>query len=139
MKTKVSKNTKQNAVENLLTVIIDSILDKKGENVISLNLVGLDDAMTDYMIICEGNSSRQVKAIAENIEFKAKSILNERATFKEGYATVEWVLLDYIDVMVHVFQKDKREFYKLEQLWGDAAIITKHLPNEVDLTGAKKM
>jgi ribosome-associated protein len=139
LKTKVSKNTKQNAVENLLTVIIDSILDKKGENVISLNLVGLDDAMTDYMIICEGNSSRQVKAIAENIEFKAKSILNERATFKEGYATVEWVLLDYIDVMVHVFQKDKREFYKLEQLWGDAAIITKHLPNEVDLTGAKKM
>jgi len=126
LETKVIKNTTPTAIQELLRVIVDSILDKKGLNVISLDLTNLDESVADYLVICEGNSPPQVRAIADNVRHEAKKQLSERPTFKEGFSTLEWVLIDYINIMVHVFLKDKRQFYKLEELWADAAITTQY-------------
>ncbi len=85
--------------------------------------------MTDSFIICEANSNRQVGAIADNIIEKTKELLGESPVYVEGMNTSEWVLLDYLNVVVHVFLRPKRYVYKLEELWGDAAIITEYFPD----------
>lgn len=105
----------------LVSVVIDSILDKKGERVVSMNLSNLDDAMTDYFVICEANSPTQVRAIADHIEEKVKETLQMRVSHVEGMDTAEWVLVDYFDVMVHIFLREKRDAYALEDLWADAS------------------
>ncbi|MEZ4885517.1 MAG: ribosome silencing factor [Chitinophagales bacterium] len=115
--------------EQLVDIVADSILDKKGEKVISMNLSNLEDAMTDSFVICEANSTRQVGAIADNIIEQTKELLNESPVYVEGKNTSEWVLLDYINVVVHVFLRPKRYIYQLEELWGDAAITTEHFPD----------
>ncbi len=132
MEANLLKNNQQPATnEQILAAIIDSVLDKKAHNVVSLNLTNLDDAVTDYLVICEGNSPTQVRAIAEHVSYNVKQLLGERPAFKEGFQSLEWVLVDYVNIMVHVFLKEKRKFYGLEDLWGDAAIVTHH---EDDLT-----
>lgn len=110
----------------LLQVIVDSILDKKGQSIVSLDLTNLEDAMADYFVICDGNSPPQIKAIAEHILFNAKKQLGELPTQKEGLNSTDWILLDYFSIVVHIFHKEKRDFYQLEELWGDAAITTEH-------------
>lgn len=110
-------------------MVADSILDKKGEKVISMNLSNLEDAMTDSFIICEANSTRQVGAIADNIIEKTKELLSESPVYVEGMNTSEWVLLDYLNVVVHVFLRPKRYVYQLEELWGDAALTTEYFPD----------
>ncbi len=110
----------------LLSVVIDSILDKKGERVVSMNLTNLNDAMTDYFVICEANSPTQVRAIAEHVEEKAKETLQMRISHIEGMDTAEWVLVDYFDVMVHIFLHEKRDLFALEDLWADAATTTEY-------------
>jgi ribosome-associated protein len=108
----------------LASVIIDSILDKKGERVVSMDLRNLDDAMANFYIICHGNSPTQVRAIADHIEDKVKETLNMRITHTEGMDSAEWVLVDFFDVMVHIFLPEKRDAYALEELWADAASTT---------------
>lgn len=110
----------------LVSVIIDSILDKKGERVVSMNLSNLSDAMTDYFVICEANSPTQVRAIADHIEEKVQQALQMRINHIEGIDTAEWVLVDYFDVMVHIFLREKRELFALEELWADAATTTEY-------------
>jgi ribosome-associated protein len=110
----------------LVSVIIDSILDKKGERVVSMNLSNLSDAMTDYFVICEANSPTQVRAIADHIEEKVQQSLQMRINHIEGIDTAEWVLVDYFDVMVHIFLREKRELFALEELWADAATTTEY-------------
>lgn len=96
-------------------------LDKKASEVLILNLVSLT-SITDYFVICTGSSNTQVKAISEHVsdELKKKKI---RPLHVEGTSNEEWVLMDYVDVVVHIFQPQKREFYGLERLWGDAEIM----------------
>ena len=106
---------------NLKDTIIDAILDKKGEDVVSLDLKNIDEAVTDHFIICHATSSTQIKAIAESILSKVEETSGERPWHKEGFENLEWVLIDYVDVVVHIFQKEKRAFYQLEDLWSDAA------------------
>ena len=103
-------------------IIIESIQDKKGVSIVSLDLRQINDAITDFFIICEADSTTQVKAIADHIAFNVKDKTGERPWHTEGYENLEWVLVDYVNVVVHVFHKTKREFYQLEELWSDAIV-----------------
>ena len=101
--------------------IAELIFNKKGYNVKILDLKEVA-TFTDYFVICSADSDTQVKAIADEID---KSLRDSglRSWHKEGYRALNWVLIDYVDVVVHVFKKDMREFYNLEKLWGDAPVI----------------
>lgn len=101
--------------------IADLIFNKKGYDVNILDLRNLA-TFADYFVICSAESDTQVKAIADEID---KSLRDEgiKCWHKEGYMALNWVLLDYVDVVVHVFKKESREFYNIEKLWGDAPII----------------
>ena len=106
--------------QQLATRISDLIFNKKGYDVKILDLQKLT-TMSDFFVICSADSDTQVKAISDEID---KSLRDEgiRTWHKEGYTGLNWVLLDYIDVVVHVFKKEYREYYNLEKLWGDAVI-----------------
>ena len=102
--------------------IIEAIQDKKGKEIKLVDLRNVSGAVCDYFIICHGESSTQIQAIAESVEKKVKSDLNEFPYGKEGLQNSEWILLDYVDVVVHLFRRETREFYGIEDLWGDAEI-----------------
>lgn len=98
--------------------ITDIIFSKKGYNVVMMNLKDLA-TFADYFVICTADSDVQVKAIADDVD---KTLRDEgiKCWHKEGYLALSWVLIDYVDVVVHIFKKEAREFYNLEKLWGDA-------------------
>ena len=102
-------------------LIIDSIQDIKGKRIVKLDLRGLDATPTDFFIICEGESNTQVKAIAENIRKRVKEEIGVLPAHAEGLQDGLWTLIDYFNVVVHVFHPEKRTFYDLENLWSDAA------------------
>lgn len=108
--------------ESMNHLIIDAIQDIKGKNIVKLDLRSLDDAPADFFIICEGDSSTQVKAISDNIGRKLKEKLGMRPNHTEGMESAKWILVDYFDTVVHVFYPETRQFYEIEELWGDAAI-----------------
>ena len=103
-------------------VLIDAIKDKKGEEIISLDLRNITDAVTDCFIICHATSSTQVKAIAEHLTETTKLLTGEYPWHKEGFKNLEWVLIDYFDIVIHIFIKEKRTLYNLEELWSDAPV-----------------
>ncbi len=106
----------------LITGIIKGIEDVKGENISILDLREIENTVCDYFIVCDGNSNTQVSAISGSIQKKVSKTLKDKPWHVEGERNAEWVLLDYVNVVVHVFQKQVREFYNLEALWGDAKI-----------------
>lgn len=111
---------KKNAdASKLLKTIIDAIQDKKGNDIVSLDLTAINERVCDYFIICHGDSTTQVKAIADNIIDRVSSKQKENPWHKEGFENLDWVLLDYVNVVVHVFHFRKRSFYQLEDLWSD--------------------
>ncbi|MBI4647624.1 MAG: ribosome silencing factor [Bacteroidia bacterium] len=114
--------TKRATSKGLLKAIIEGIQDKKGEDIISIELSGIENAVCKYFVICHANTNIQVRAIAENIEKHVKNELNENVWHVEGKENSQWLLLDYIDIVVHIFQQPFREFYNLEGLWADANI-----------------
>jgi len=97
----------------------DAAWEKNAERLVILDLRELSD-VTDYFVICHGTSNRQVQAIADSIDGRLRKELKLRPTNVEGRATAEWILMDYIDFVVHVFVEQKRDYYRLESLWGDA-------------------
>lgn len=105
--------------EKLIENIIEGIKDKKGKEILSIDLRSLDNASCRYFIICHGDSNTQVSAIANWVEHILEDKLNERVIRKQGFENAHWILLDYVDIVVHVFQKEFREFYNLEGLWAD--------------------
>lgn len=111
-----------NSTEELSHFMVDAVLDKKAQKVTLLDLRELDDAMCDFFLICEGGSPTQVKAIANNVQYRCKYELEEYASHVEGTSVAEWVLLDYFNVVIHVFLNEKRNFYQLEELWADAKV-----------------
>ena len=113
--TKLTKNSK------LFKTIIQAILDKKGENIISLDLRKIPEASADFFIVCEASSTTQIKAIADFVEDQAKKLCDEIPYRHEGKQAAQWVLIDYINVVVHVMHPEARNFYKLEEMWSDAA------------------
>ena len=110
--------------EALNELIIDSIQDIKGKNIVKLDLRQLDDSPTDYFIICEGDSNTQVQAIAENVRKRLKKEGNQFPSHYEGQQGATWICLDYFDIVVHVFYRETRAFYELEDLWSDAISTT---------------
>ena len=112
-------------MSELLEVIVEAIDDKKGQNIVSLDLKGFDGAICDTFVICNADSTTQVDAIANGIEEKVYEKLKEKVWRVEGKENALWVVMDYGDIMVHIFQTELREFYKLEALWADAK-MTKH-------------
>lgn len=106
----------------LADVIIDAIKEKKGSEIVLLNLKEISNSVCDYFIVCSGDSSTQVSAIANSIDEEVKKQLKEDAWRKEGFQNAEWILLDYVTVVVHIFQPEARNFYRIEKLWSDAEI-----------------
>jgi len=104
----------------LVKEIILGIENVKGERINKLELKGLDNRPCDYFIVCSGNSNTQVSAIVNSILKKVSKALNEKPFHTEGLDNSEWVLIDYVNVVVHVFQNQIREYYNIEELWGDA-------------------
>ena len=102
-----------------------------------MDLTNLPDAMCTYFVICEAAATPQVRAIADNITYNAKKELGEWALHIEGLSSAEWVLIDFVDVVVHIFLGEKRTYYMLEELWGDAAITTRHLEEGTQLIERK--
>lgn len=99
---------------------IHGIQEKKGNEIVRLDLRNINSSVTDYFVICHAESSTQVKAIALSVEQEIFKASGQHPHRVEGQQHGEWILLDYIDVIVHVFKTDKREFYGIEDLWGDA-------------------
>lgn len=108
--------------ELLNELIIDAIQDIKGKHIVKLDLRKLEDASADFFIICEGDSTTQVKAIADNVYQRIKDELGVLPAHREGVMGARWVLVDYFDTVVHVFHPETRAFYDLEDLWSDASI-----------------
>ena len=113
-------NPQFNSDSHINDVIVDAIQDIKGKNILKLDLRNLDDAPTDYFIICEGDSSTQVKAISESISRKVKDIFGFKPSHVEGVVGSRWILVDYFDTIVHIFYPETREYYDIEDLWSDA-------------------
>ncbi len=111
------------AIKEILPVVVDAILDRKGEDVAVLDMMGCS-SITDYFIVCHGRSTRQVQAISDRVEEKLKKEVKVRPAHVEGYSGGEWILLDYIDFVVHVFTEEKRKYYELERLWSDAPLVS---------------
>lgn len=108
--------------DELITLIIAGIEDIKGQNISILDLRSIENSVCDYFVICDGNSNTQVNAIVNSIQKKVSKSAHEKPYQIEGEDNAEWVLMDYINIVVHVFQKHKREYYTIENLWGDAKI-----------------
>lgn len=104
----------------LVDTIVDAIQDIKGKNIVILDLRELPNSVTDFFIICSGDSNTQVEGISNSVVRKAREELKEKPWHKEGLNNSEWILLDYVNVVVHIFYRDVREFYNLEDLWADA-------------------
>ncbi|MCO5237290.1 MAG: ribosome silencing factor [Chitinophagaceae bacterium] len=107
----------------LFKTIISAILQKKGENIVSLDLRKIPEAIADFFIVCEASSSVQIKAIAEEVEEEVKKKTGETPYRREGYQALQWVLVDYVNIVVHIFQPETRRFYKLEEMWNDAGSV----------------
>lgn len=107
----------------LIEVIAAAIQDKKGKGVVSLDLSGMDGAICSHFVVCNADSTTQVSAIADAVEEAVYLKLGENPWRVEGKQTGLWVAMDYIDVVVHIFQTDLRDYYKIEELWADAPMV----------------
>jgi ribosome-associated protein len=130
-----AKLTRLNRNSKLLKVIINAIQDKKGENVISLDLRKIPEAVADFFIVCEASSTVQVKAIADWVEVQVKKECGEPPYKHEGHTAAQWILVDYVNVVVHVFLSETRKFYKLEEMWGDGDAEEEQITDTVKKAG----
>ena len=108
------------SADQLITTILGGIEDVKGKDIKILDLRELENTVCDYFIICEGTSNTQVNAIVNSIQKKVSKELKDHPWHIEGSENAEWVLMDYVNIVVHVFQKHIRHYYDIESLWGDA-------------------
>jgi ribosome-associated protein len=114
--TRLTRNSK------IFKSIIKAIQEKKGEHIVSLDLRKIDEAVSDFFVICEATSGPQVRAIADNIEDVVKRECDEHVFHQEGKQNSQWVLLDFVNIVVHVMNPESRKFYKLEEMWSDAVL-----------------
>lgn len=108
--------------DNLADLVVRGMQDKKASDIVVLNLKHLKNAVADYFVICSASSDTQLDAIARSVEDEVDKATGQNPWQTEGRQNREWMLLDYVDVVVHVFLRDRRSFYALEELWGDAEI-----------------
>ena len=117
-KTKIKKTTS----DMLTSIVVNGIQEKKGKEISILNFKSIHNTLFDYFVICHGTSRTHVDAIADSVQDEVKKAIGISPLYKEGFLNSEWILLDYVDIIVHIFQKDTRTFYQLEKLWADAEI-----------------
>lgn len=108
----------------LSEIAIHGIQEKKGNDIVRLDLREINSSVSDYFIVCNADSSTQVKAIADSVEDEIYKQTQVNVWHKEGQENAEWIILDYFDIVVHIFKTDKREFFGIEDLWGDAETTT---------------
>jgi len=116
------EETKLKVKNPLLDSIIDGLEERKAKNITILDLSNIKNRSFDFFVIADAESSTHVDSIASSVEETVKKQLNERPFHTEGWENSEWILLDYVDIMVHVFQQQTRDFYRLEDLWADAEV-----------------
>jgi ribosome-associated protein len=122
---KVTENKRK-----LRELVIEGMLEKKANDIVVLDLTKVKGAVADFFIICSANSETQVDAIADSIEKEVYKIKKEWPWRTEGKQNKEWILIDYVDVVAHIFKKERRDFFALEELWGDAKIT--QIKNEIE-------
>lgn len=110
------------ASEMLASIVAQGMFEKMGEEVVQIDLRKIRNSVADFFVICHGRSRAQVEAIADSVQAEVKKAAGINVWKKEGFENAEWVLLDYFDVVVHIFQEGNRKFYRLEDLWADADI-----------------
>lgn len=108
--------------EELVETIIEGLQERKAEDIVKIDLRNIDSSVCKYFIVCNGTSTTHVTGLADSVEDYVREEINEKVWKKEGVQNAHWILLDYADVVVHIFQKEYRDFYKLESLWADAPI-----------------
>ena len=118
----MAKRNKVIDSEKLSDAIVIGMQEKKATDIVLLDLRKVKNAVADFFVICSGNSDKQLEAISDSIDEQVFKILKEKPWHLEGKNNKEWMILDYISVVSHIFRKDKRQFYSLEKLWGDAEI-----------------
>ena len=122
----LKKIKKQELSEELLfNTIIEAIKSKKGKEIVSIDLRKIENSVCEFFIICTGDSSSQTTAIADEVKDKTRELANAHVDHVEGMKNSNWILLDYISIVVHVFLPDQRKFYHLEDLWADG-VLTMH-------------
>jgi len=114
------KNKKSVLSARLSEVIVHGMQEKKGNEIVRLDLRNIGGAVSDYFVICHADSSTQVNALAKSVEEEVYKTFQQEPWRKEGMEHGEWILLDFVDVVVHIFKTDKRSYYGIEDLWGDA-------------------
>lgn len=118
----MTENKSLNETGKLVENIIKGIQEKKGRQIVNLDLSGIENAVCNNFVVCHGDSNRQVSAIADSVQETVRKNIHEKPWHKEGMHNADWILLDYADVVVHIFKEDTRRFYNLEGLWADAQI-----------------
>lgn len=122
------KTPTKEASEELANWVVKGMQEKKAQEIVVMDLRGVHNAFTDFFVVCSGTSDTQIEAIADSVDKEVWGSGKIHVHAVEGKANREWILMDYYDVIVHVFLKDKRDFFKLEELWGDAKFS--YLPEE---------
>lgn len=118
---RINKNIEFTA-EQIRDFVVRGMQEKKGQDIVVMDLRKVKNAICDYFVLCSGTSDTQIDALSTSVEEEVYKASKQDPWHKEGKLNREWILLDYVDVVVHVFKKDRRSFYDLEQLWGDAEI-----------------
>ncbi len=116
------KTSTPKQTSSLLDAVVEGMQEKKGKHITILNLQGIENRVTDYFVICDADSNTHVNSIADSVEEIVEKLTSEKMYHSEGHQNGEWILIDYINVVVHVFLREVREHYNIEGLWGDAEI-----------------
>ncbi|MEO9144139.1 MAG: ribosome silencing factor [Ginsengibacter sp.] len=119
--TRITRNSK------LFKTIIHAMQEKKGEKIVSLDLKKIPEAVTDFFVICEASNPIQLRAIADYVEEEVKKKCGEYPYKQEGRQGEQWILIDYVNVVVHIMLREPRKFYKLEEMWSDASVLEHEL------------
>ncbi len=114
------KTSTSKEVTSLLDAIVEGMQEKKAHNIIIINLSEIENRAFDYFVICDADSKTQVEAIADSVQETVENKIKEKPFHTEGFQNAEWILIDYINIVAHVFQKETRDYYNVESLWADA-------------------
>ncbi len=129
MATRKNSQTRLTRNSKIFKTVINAIHEKKGEKIISLDLRKIPEAVTDFFVICEASNNTQLKAIADSVEMEVKQKCGENPYKHEGRQGEQWILIDYVNIVVHIMLPEPRKFYQLEEMWSDAP-LTEHEINK---------
>lgn len=118
----MAEKIKKEKTKDLVDCIIEAMQEKMAKDIVVIDFSEMTNMIADYFIVCHADSPPQMEAIADAIERKTRTALKSRPWSHEGYENKEWILLDYVDVVIHIFREDRRRFYNIEGLWADAVI-----------------